>query len=122
MALHSSRLAGLVVLLLAVLLYGAAPRPGTPSAAASAPSRMQKRWLFIWRDMSDPKEVDRMIARFPRARADGYNGVAFYDTKTDTTIVVYCTLGPKANSDTNNAVPIGKDIGALLLPDRPPNV
>jgi hypothetical protein len=27
--------------------------------------------------MSDPEEVDRMIARFPRARAAGYNGVAF---------------------------------------------
>jgi hypothetical protein len=38
---------------------------------------MEKRWLFVWRDMSDPKEVDRMIARFPRARAAGYNGVAF---------------------------------------------
>jgi len=38
---------------------------------------MQKRWLFVWRDMSDPKEVDRMIARFPRAKADGFNGVAF---------------------------------------------
>jgi hypothetical protein len=38
---------------------------------------MQKRWLFVWRDMSDPKEVDRMIARFPRVQADGYNGVAF---------------------------------------------
>ncbi|MBC2644160.1 MULTISPECIES: serine hydrolase [unclassified Rhodococcus (in: high G+C Gram-positive bacteria)] len=52
----------------------------------------------------------------------GYNGVAFYDTKTDTTIVVYCTLGPKANADTNNAVPIGTDIGTLLVPDRPPKV
>jgi D-alanyl-D-alanine carboxypeptidase len=52
----------------------------------------------------------------------GYNGVAFYDTKTDTTIVVYCTLGPKANADTDNAVPIGTDIGALLVPDRPPKV
>lgn len=39
--------------------------------------RMQKRWLFVWRDMSDPNEVDRMIARFPQARADGYNGVVF---------------------------------------------
>jgi hypothetical protein len=38
---------------------------------------MQKRWLFVWRDMTDPREVDRMIARFPRARADGYNGVVF---------------------------------------------
>src|SRR5690349_24487779 len=54
----------------------AAPAPTAPTAPKS-PSRMQKRWLFIWRDMSDPKEVDRMIARFPRAEADGYNGVAF---------------------------------------------
>lgn len=51
----------------------------TPMAgcAAEARSRMQKRWLFVWRDMSDPKEVDRMIARFPRAQAAGYNGVVF---------------------------------------------
>src|SRR5689334_3796276 len=40
-------------------------------------SQMQKRWLFVWRNMSDPKEVDRMIARLPRAQADGYNGVVF---------------------------------------------
>ena len=40
-------------------------------------SPLQKRWLFIWRNMSDPKEVDRMISRFPRAAAAGYNGVAF---------------------------------------------
>ncbi|MFC0454802.1 serine hydrolase domain-containing protein [Rhodococcus jostii] len=52
----------------------------------------------------------------------GYNGVAFYDTKTDTTIIVYCTLGPKANADTNNAVPIGHDIAAVLVPDRPPSL
>jgi hypothetical protein len=45
--------------------------------AAAARPEMQKRWLFVWRQMSDPKEVDRMIARFPRAQADGYNGVAF---------------------------------------------
>lgn len=38
---------------------------------------MQKRWLFIWQDMTDPAQVDRMIARFPRAKADGYNGVVF---------------------------------------------
>ena len=48
------------------------------AAADKRPSAsMQKRWLFIWRDMKDPKEVDRMIERFPRAKADGYNGVAF---------------------------------------------
>jgi hypothetical protein len=45
--------------------------------AGKSLSRLQKRWLFVWRDMSDPKEVDRMIARFPDARAAGYNGVAF---------------------------------------------
>jgi hypothetical protein len=39
--------------------------------------RTQKRWLFVLREMNDPKEVDRMIARFPRAKAAGYNGVAF---------------------------------------------
>jgi len=46
-------------------------------APTDAPPALQKRWLFVWRDMSDPKEVDRMIARFPRAQADGYNGVVF---------------------------------------------
>lgn len=47
------------------------------SRTGGASSHMQKRWLFIWRDMTDPKEVDRMIARFPAAQAAGYNGVAF---------------------------------------------
>jgi hypothetical protein len=40
-------------------------------------TRMEKRWLFFWRDMNEPKEVDRMIARFPQAAAAGYNGVVF---------------------------------------------
>jgi hypothetical protein len=54
-----------------------APTVGT-SAAENAPvSRLQKRWLFEWRDMSNPEEVERMVARFPRAAAAGYNGVAF---------------------------------------------
>src|ERR1051325_3192245 len=38
--------------------------------------RMQKRWLFVWRDMSDPKEVERVIARLPAAHQAGYNGLA----------------------------------------------
>lgn len=38
---------------------------------------MKNRWLFVWRDMNNPAEVDRMIARFPQAQAAGYNGVAF---------------------------------------------
>jgi len=48
----------------------------TMDAKAQSPA-LQKRWLFIWRDMNDPKEVERMIARFPLAKAAGYNGVAF---------------------------------------------
>ncbi len=54
-------------------VFAAPPKKPVP---ASKPG-LQKRWLFVWRDMSDPKEVDRMIARFPQAHADGYNGVAF---------------------------------------------
>ena len=50
----------------------------------------------------------------------GYNGVILYDNESKTTIIVYATLGPTANSDTNNAVPIGTAIGTLLLPDNPP--
>ena len=55
-----------------------------PAASDASRARLDKRWLFIWRDMADPKEVDRMIARFPRAHADGFNGVAFaYDIPAD---------------------------------------
>jgi len=50
---------------------------GLISVAHPATSRLEKRWFFVWRNMSDPNEVERMIARFPRAAADGYNGVAF---------------------------------------------
>src|SRR6478672_3068709 len=70
---------GLAALFGGLLLFStapAAPKRTAHSTTAARP-RLQKRWLFIWRDMSDPKEVDRMIARFPRAEADGYNGVAF---------------------------------------------
>nr|WP_296769039.1 serine hydrolase domain-containing protein [Rhodococcus sp. (in: high G+C Gram-positive bacteria)] len=50
----------------------------------------------------------------------GYNGVALYEKESKTTIVVYANLGPTANANTNNAVPIGNAIGTLLLPDNPP--
>jgi hypothetical protein len=50
-------------------LTGACAQPGQRGA------RMEKRWLFVWRDMSNPQEVDRLIERFPRAQAAGYNGV-----------------------------------------------
>jgi hypothetical protein len=55
----------------------AAPENLAPSDSARTSASMQKRWLFVWRDMSDPREVDRMIARFPQAQAAGYNGVVF---------------------------------------------
>jgi len=56
----------LLLTIAAVVTSGAAPK-NAPTAS--------KRWLFIWRDLTDPKEVDRAIARFPAARAAGYNGV-----------------------------------------------
>ena len=55
---------------------GAETRSDGATVDARLSSPMQKRWLFIWRDMKDPKEVDRMIGRFARAKAAGYNGVA----------------------------------------------
>src|SRR6516165_2581866 len=68
-------LASLVVGVLFVYTWSALKPTRRPAPATTV--TLQKRWLFVWRDMSDPKEVDRMIARFPRAQADGYNGVAF---------------------------------------------
>ena len=68
-----------LVLFLAVLplLIGSRTGGERPANGQPTANRMQKRWFFVWREMSDPKEVDRMIARFPRAHAEGYNGVAF---------------------------------------------
>jgi len=63
-----------VALIVGALCFGCVAATPKPTAKAAS---LQKRWLFVWRDMSDPKEVDRMIARFPRAHAAGYNGVAF---------------------------------------------
>jgi hypothetical protein len=53
------------------------PSPNADAAQDSATSRVQKRWLFVWRDLSKAEEVERMIARFPSARDAGYNGVVF---------------------------------------------
>src|SRR5215471_1120229 len=47
------------------------------SKADTSSATLQKRWLFVWRNMSDPKEVDRMIERFPVAADAGYNSVVF---------------------------------------------
>ena len=46
-------------------------------ASAAPKANLPNRWFFVFRNMDDPKEIDRMIARFPKAQADGYNGVVF---------------------------------------------
>jgi hypothetical protein len=61
----------------AMTLLFAMTTVGWGQETAVTDPRLQKRWFFVWRDMSDAKEVDRMIARFPQAKAAGYNGVAF---------------------------------------------
>ena len=71
--LRSPRIAALLCAALACL----AATASNLKAQATQANRMQKRWFFVWRDMSDPKEVDRLIARLPAAHAAGYNGVAF---------------------------------------------
>ena len=64
------------VVVLFLSLLSAVQGWGAEGTEAGANS-LQKRWLFVWRNMSDAKEVERMIERFPRAAAAGYNGVVF---------------------------------------------
>ena len=52
----------------------AMPKPVATAVQASV-SRMKYRWLFFTSDLSDPKQVDEMIARFPSAHRAGYNGL-----------------------------------------------
>jgi len=61
------------------LLFALAFALSASAIGADATSKyaFQKRWLFVWRNMNDPKEVERMITRFPQAAATGYNGVVF---------------------------------------------
>ena len=68
---------GMLLIVLASSSVTTTRNQASAQAPAATKSAMQKRWFFVWRDMSDPKEVDRMIARFPQAHAEGYNGVAF---------------------------------------------
>ena len=80
MVQHSSLLRGTVALLVGVWPVAAAwaaPEAAGGTADAGPQPSLQRRWLFVWRDMSDPDEVDRMVARFPRAQAAGYSGVVF---------------------------------------------
>ncbi|GHJ43075.1 hypothetical protein Cs7R123_04170 [Catellatospora sp. TT07R-123] len=52
----------------------------------------------------------------------GYHGVVYYDTVTKTLVVAYVTLGPKSDANTDNALPLGKEIATMLVPDRPPQM
>jgi D-alanyl-D-alanine carboxypeptidase len=52
----------------------------------------------------------------------GYHGVVYYDTRTRTLVVAYVTLGPTSDASTDNALPLGKEIATMLVPDRPPQV
>jgi D-alanyl-D-alanine carboxypeptidase len=52
----------------------------------------------------------------------GYHGVVYYDTVTKTLVIAYVTLGPTSNANTDNALPLGKEIATMLVPDRPPQI
>ena len=62
----------LLISLLAVAILVA---PKSASQPPARTDRTQKRWLFFTTDLTNPAEVDKMIARFPAAHADGYNGI-----------------------------------------------
>ncbi len=85
-----------------------------PSTAGLGPFTTEKYFAFGVVHLAD--------WLFMNPSYGGYDGVAFYDTKTETTVVVYATLGPTSDSDQNNAVGIGTKISTLLVPDRPPAV
>ena len=52
----------------------------------------------------------------------GYHGVVYFDTVTKTLVIAYVSLGPTSNADTDNALPLGKEIATMLVPDRPPQI
>ncbi len=85
-----------------------------PSTAGIGPLTAEKFFAF------GTVHLDSWL--FMNPSFGGYNGVVLYEKTSKTTIIVYATLGPTANANTNNAVPIGTEIGKLLLPDNPPPV
>jgi D-alanyl-D-alanine carboxypeptidase len=85
-----------------------------PSTAGLGPLTTEKFFAF------GTVHLDSWL--FMNPSFGGYNGVALYEKESKTTIIVYATLGPTANAETNNAVPIGTAIGASLLPGNPPPV
>jgi D-alanyl-D-alanine carboxypeptidase len=85
-----------------------------PSTAGLGPLTKEKYFAFGVAHLDD--------WLFMNPAFGGYNGVVFYDTLTKTTIVLYCSLGPKADANTDNAIPIGVELGKLLVPDRAPRI
>lgn len=85
-----------------------------PSTAGIGPLTAEKFFAF------GTVHLDSWL--FMNPSFGGYNGVVLYEKTSKTTIIVYATLGPAADANTNNAVPIGTEIGKLLLPDNPPPV
>ncbi|WP_329412802.1 beta-lactamase family protein [Nocardia vinacea] len=85
-----------------------------PSTAGLGPLTKQKFFAY------GAAHIDDWL--FMNPAFGGYNGVVFYDTVTKTMIVLYCTLGPRADANVDNAIPIGTELGKLLVPDRPPRI
>ncbi|GAB2508787.1 serine hydrolase domain-containing protein [Nocardia heshunensis] len=85
-----------------------------PSTAGLGPLTDQKYFAFGLPHLGD--------WLFMNPSYGGYYGVALYDTKTATTIVVYATLGPTADPNKNGAITIGSALAALLVPDRQPQI
>lgn len=71
MATGKSSLALGVCVVLATAAWLSVNRGG----AQAARPRLQHRWLFVWRDMSRPEEVRRVIERLPRAKQAGYSAI-----------------------------------------------
>ncbi|WP_216909747.1 serine hydrolase domain-containing protein [Nocardia noduli] len=85
-----------------------------PSTAGLGPMTTDRYFAF------GVVHLDRWL--FMNPAFGGYHGVALYDPVTETTIVVYATLGPTSDANTDNAVPIGVKIGQSVVPDHPPSV
>jgi len=117
------------------------PSPSIIAAEDTPEARIQKRWLFVWRDMSNPEEVERMIARFPRAAAAGYNGVVFSHNVAPTKAarlreaakqngmdLVAIVMGNAHDRNYAEGVVVGDalfvahDLAAMLQPDNPTRV
>lgn len=64
-----------VFLVGSTLAIGAHARVRSNPAKLTQSNRTQRRWLFFTSDMTNPKVVDQVIARFPLAQAAGYNGI-----------------------------------------------